>query len=361
MDQKDIITQNRYQQGKAYFTELFKTGKIPTCSTGYISGSCAGGHTFAAPYLCGKDYCKECGKDGSPIHQRRVSRWLPCTDKFTALGYLVFTFPKAVRFLFMDKQVLSDYRYQLKRKLLREGFKTGLARWHFFGDCEYCNTLGCYHCNNTGSGKDFHPHLNVFINQGYRADIKDWLKSYKRFTRNYIVKLLYAEVAKRTLLIEKYGSSIDNLDTVYTELQELEVIIANIKKTDLVINYSYTTDKFEIINKLKYVTRSTFRVYNKEIKDLLHNYRNSVRWGFKKEAAEVTPIYCDVCEAKGVKHIVKWHKLTNYTNELKLKHYENGIYRFSLDDESKGDNNQVIIRAARLRKVTSRLISTPTG
>ena len=358
MDQRDNAIQNSYQTGKAYFSDLFKRGEVPTCSTGYISGSCAGGHKFAAPYLCGKDYCKECGKDGSPIHQRRVSRWLPLTEQFKTLGYLVFTFPKSVRFLFKDKKILSDFRFQLKRKLTREKYTTGLARWHFFGDCEYCKANGCYHCNNTGSGVDFHPHLNLFINAGYQANLKEWIAGYNRFVKLYVLRQLANEVAKRTLLIEKYGTSIDHLDTVYTELMELETIIQEIKKTTFVINYSYTSNKEEIINKLKYVTRSTFRVFDKDVKDILHNFRNSVRWGFKKEVSIKAVIICDVCKAKGIEHIVKWHKLIQYTNPLTVKHYENGIYRLSLASESKGDHHQVIIRAKRLRKVASRLISS---
>lgn len=354
MDLKLIteVGSNRYQEGKKYFQKLFNTANIPSCSTGYISGSCKGGHKFAAPYLCGKDYCKECGKDGSPIHQRRVSRWINLLDQFTSLGYLVFTFPKEVRFLLMDKAQLSDFRYQLKRKLMREGFKKGLMRWHWFGDCHSCNGFGCWLCNETGSGNEFHPHLNIFIDKKYISNLNEFTNRYKRWVKLYITRLLDQEIKKKILLIEKYNTLNDKSDTTWNELDELTVIKAKFLASDLVINYSYTKSKGMMINKLKYVTRSTFRRFNKDVKDTLHNYRNSVRWGFKSEKSCLNPIYCDKCADKGIKHVVHWHKLTNYINPLKLKHYENGIYRIS--EGSDTDPTAVTLTPRRIRKLLTR-------
>lgn len=354
MDLKLIteVGSNRYQEGKKYFSELFSTANIPSCSTGYISGSCKGGHKFAAPYLCGKDYCKECSKDGSPIHQRRVSRWINLLDQFTSLGYLVFTFPKEVRFLFLDKAQLSDFRYQLKRKLIREGFKKGLMRWHWFGDCQSCNGFGCWLCNETGSGTEFHPHLNIFIDKKYISNLTEFTEKYKRWVKLYITRLLDDQIKKRVLLIEKYNNLNNKSDTAWNELDELTAIKAKFLASDLVINYSYTPNKGMMINKLKYVTRSTFRRFNKDIKDTLHNYRNSVRWGFKSTKSCLSPIYCDKCAEKGIQHIVHWHKLTNYINPLKLKHYENGIYRIS--EGSDPDPTTVTLTPRRTRKLLTR-------
>lgn len=351
MDLKLIteVGSNKYQEGKKYFSELFSTANIPSCSTGYISGSCKGGHKFAAPYLCGKDYCQECGKDGSPIHQRRVSRWIPLMEEFTSLGYLVFTFPKSVRFLFLDKAILSDFRYQLKRKLLRDGFKKGLMRWHWFGDCQSCSGYGCNYCNDTGSGSEFHPHLNVFIEEKYIPNLKEFLSGYERWIKLYVGRLLDLEIKKRILLIEKYGSITNKSDLAWKELDELNSIKDSFINGPVVINYSFTKSKGMMINKLKYVTRSTFRVYNRRVKESLHNYRNSVRWGFTKSKSCLTPIYCELCSKKGIKHQVYWHKLTNYTNPLKLKHYENGIYRIS--EGSDEDSRSLTLTPRRIRKL----------
>jgi hypothetical protein len=354
MDLKLIkdIGLNKYQEGKKYFSELFSQAKIPSCSTGYISGSCQGGHKFAAPYLCGKDYCRECGKDGSPIHQRRVSRWIPLVDQFNSLGYLVFTFPKEVRFLFLDKAQLSDFRYQLKRKLIREGFNKGLMRWHWFGDCQHCNGYGCWMCNETGSGKEFHPHLNIFIDKKFITDLEGFKNKYKRWVKLYVNRLLEAEIKKRILLIEKYSSFTDKTDKAWIELDELKAIQNKFTEGEIIINYSYTKTKGMMINKLKYVTRSTFRIYNKDVKDTLHNYRNSVRWGFTKTKSCLTPIYCDKCADKGIKHQVHWHKLINYTNNLKLKHYENGIYRISTGSDP--GSKYLTLTPGRIRGIIKR-------
>lgn len=354
MDLKLIkeVADNRYQEGKKYFSELFSTGNIPSCSTGYISGSCKGGHKFAAPYLCAKDYCKECGKDGSPIHQRRVSRWLKLIDQFNSLGYLVFTFPKEVRFLFLDKAQLSDFRYQLKRKLLRDGFKKGLMRWHWFGDCKSCSGFGCYFCNDTGSGSEFHPHLNIFIDKKYISNLSEFKENYKRWVKLYVNRLLDEEIKKRILLIEKYGSLTDKSDQAWLELDQLREIKQIFIEKELIINYSYTKSKGMMINKLKYVTRSTFRIYNKRVKDTLHNYRNSVRWGFKKEKSCLNVIYCDICSKAGHEHQVHWHKMNDYNKPLILKHYENGIYRIS--ERGDDDHRLVKIASRRIRRKIKR-------
>lgn len=324
INQIDRSTGTSYRRGRDYFDNLFKSGKIPACSPGYISGACKGGHKFAAPFLCGKEFCPDCGMDGSPIHSRRVNRWKAITEKFNKLGYLVFTFPVEVRFLFLDKKILADYRYQLRRKLTRDGFKQGLARWHFFGDCESCQGAGCNFCNKTGAGQQWHPHLNIFIDCGYMENLSEFLENYRRWTRNYIIKLLRKEEEKRTLLIEKYGESIDRLDVVYQELTEIAEIITRQKSTTYVIDFSYTTDKKKVINRLKYVTRSTFRVYNSEIRDIIKNFRNSVRWGIKPEPVEVTTHLCPDCKTE-----VKFYSLERYTQTINVKHYGNTIYQIA--------------------------------
>jgi hypothetical protein len=354
MDLKLIaeVAVNKYQEGKKYFSELFSKAQIPKCSTGYISGACKGGHKFAAPFLCGKDYCKECGRDGSPIHQRRVSRWSSLVDQYTSLGYLVFTFPKEVRFLFLDKAILSDFRYQLKRKLIRDGFKKGLMRWHWFGDCKSCNGYGCFYCDETGSGQEFHPHLNIFIDKKYIANLDLFLATYKRWVKMYVNRLLDKEIKKRVILIEKYGDVIGKSDKSWKELDLLNDIQSKFTAGDIVINYSYTKKKSIMIHKLKYVTRSTFRIYNKDVKESLHNYRNSVRWGFTKVKSCLNPIHCDICKSKGFDNIVHWHKLNNYTNPLKVKHYENGIYRIS--EGSYHDSKPLTLTPTRIRMLTAR-------
>ena len=351
MDFKHLeqLARTSYATGKEYFNSRFSRGDIPRCSPGYISGNCAGGHKFAAPFLCGKEYCKDCGRDGSPIHARRLQRWADIADSFKSLGYLVFTFPEATRFLFLDAKLMANYRYELRRKLARLGYKKGLARWHFFGDCSHCTGYGCPECNNTGAGKNFNPHLNVFIDSGYIENLEAFKEDLSRWQRGWIVNKLREEIKKRNLLLEKYGNSIDNLGQIWEELGAINVLIDQQKAAKYVINYGYTSDKKKKINRLKYVLRSTFRIYNHDIKDALHNFRNCIRWGcgkIKRKAAE--PLYCKDCGKDGKQHPVRWHKLTEFNNTI-IKHYENGIY--TLADATNREAGKFTINTRRTQRI----------
>jgi hypothetical protein len=225
-------------------------------------------------------------------------------------------------------------------------------RWHWFGDCSSCNGYGCFYCNETGAGKEFHPHLNIFIDKKYISNLDLFLASYKRWVKIYVNRLLDKEVKKRIMLIEKYGDLVTKSDQAWKELDLLHSIQNKFTEGDLVINYSYTKKKSMMINKLKYVTRSTFRIYNKDVKETLHNYRNSVRWGFTKVKSCLNPIACDICKSKGIDNYVHWHKLNQYTNPLKVKHYENGIYRIS--EGGYNDNRPLTITPVRTGKLTAR-------
>lgn len=328
----DALAANSYQKGKAYFDGLFASGKMPNCSPGYVSGSCQGGHRFAAPYLCGKETCSDCGLDGSPIHARRVQRWRPLVDGFSSLGYLVLTFPVEVRYLFKDACVLSDFRYQLRRKLQRMGLSKGLARWHWFGDCESCQAKGCLHCNYTGAGTVFHPHLNIFIDRGYIKDLAAFLLPIQQFANTYVSRLLGQELRARIRRRERYGAEISFIDKTHDEIENLQATIRRNRKTLYVVNYSYIVNTPanlpKILNRLKYVLRSTFRVYDAETKDTLHNFRNSVRWGFSKceKPAPPEPIMCQSCLRRGVSHPIRWTRLKQYSNNINTSYYGKGIY-----------------------------------
>jgi hypothetical protein len=326
-----------YAKGREYFDQLFKSGKLPKCSGGYISGACShnSGHRYAAPYLCGKEFCEDCGRDGSPIHTRRVSRWLNLVKNWPRLGYIVLTFPEEIREFFKNKEVLNDYRYQLRRKLKRDGYGQGLARWHFFGDCNSCNGAGCNDCNNTGAGRLFHPHLNVFIADGYKqpSELKAFIEDLQQWSRRYYIRLLNSEIEKREQILKTL--TISNVSILYNEIELLNGIIQEQKNKYPVINYSYTNSKKKIINRLKYVLRSTFRIYNQDIKEHLHNFRNCVRWGFSRQKAEKGLIYCPQCEKQGHQHPIKWTNREQYNKQIKYQNYENGIY--TLSDRNSGN------------------------
>ena len=331
IEQIERAAATSYKQGQAYFAGLFMAGKVPKCSGGYISGSCPAGDRFAAPYLCGKEYCPDCGKDGSPIHVRRVNKWMQLLETWGKVGYMVVTLPEEIREFFKNKEVLNDFRYQLRRKLKRDGYSQGLARWHFFGDCETCKGAGCHYCNNTGAGTNWHPHLNIFIKAGYMqpSELHEFIQDLQTWSRRYYVRLLRDEIEKRHALLEKHGLQLADCSTIFNEITLLQEIIKQQKGKLPVINYSYTNSKKKKINRVKYVLRSTFRIYESDLKEQLHNFRNCVRWGFSKVKAPKESMLCPVCAAKGLQHSIVWHSKENYLKQLTYKHYAKGIYTLS--------------------------------
>jgi len=311
MDETNITEiETRYKAGKRYFESALKKNKIFNCSPGFVSGHCKGGHSFASVQFCGREYCPDCRRDGSPIHQKRVSRVWAVAKDWQKMGYLVVTIPDYLRPYFKNKELLRDFRFKLLRKLKESyNIREGVARWHWFGDCDSCNGLGCTFCDDTGAGNFWHPHLNILfpVSDGNKENIKDFLAPLRSWMRLYYKKIIEKEI--NTI---KVGNKVLFLtDEDETKLNYLLEIYADLKKVNFVINYSYVTEEKYKMNRVKYVFRSTFRRYDKEVHFLLYNFRNSIQWGWKKSAADIDdnapePIYCPECEKVGVKHIIKW-------------------------------------------------------
>lgn len=240
-----------------HYPELYDkphNGKSPdpvilTCVTSYIKGRCASGHQFAKALVCGREWCKVCGMEKSVIHERRMARWWSKAMNFESMGYLVITVPEQLRGSFKSKKILSEFRTYVKRKLQRMGYNKGLIRYHWAGDCTRCNGKGCSKCEGTGAGREFKPHLNVVIEQGYipkelfnkkfsilRKDLSVWFK--KKFPK----ACAGYEITGNCFL-------------------------------------SYAKSDSHKIHKLKYITRATWRFYNKEICDLIKGFRTSSTWG----------------------------------------------------------------------------------
>jgi len=257
--------------------------------------------------------------------------------------------PKALRWILQDRAALTDFRYQFRRKLKRDGHSAGLMRWHWFGDCDVCKAKGCDQCNQTGSGSEWHPHLNILLQGGYRTDLASWILDIERWQRNYCLKVIRSEIKKKDLLIEKYGIHLDNLDTVYTELDQLKKLYNQTQQQAFIIHYSYTSNKKQIANKLKYVLRSTFRRYNYDTQKLLYNYRNSTRYGFKPVKLSREALCCDLC-----KNVIKWHKLETYKNHT-YEHTGKGIFRMA--ERSEGGNRLFLRLAAKNRTYDPTLLS----
>ena len=331
-----------YKKGQRYFADNIAKNNIFRCSPGYVRGGCLGGHTFAAVQFCGKEYCADCSRDGSPIHQKRVNRVWKRAVKWDSMGYLVITIPDYMREFFKSKKILKDFRFKLLRKLKESyNIKEGVARWHWFGDCESCGGCGCAVCDMTGAGNYWHPHLNIlFPAMGFIEDLNSFLIPLRTWMRQYLKKLIKTEIQE----IEKERKGFFLLDDDEQRLNFLLDIYIKVKKEDLIINYSYVlTDKHKM-NRVKYVFRATFKRYQSDIKQLLYNFRNSIQWGWKKsdkdiDSNEENEAFCPECEKIGVKHLIKWgilekidkeniiYKIKIKNDETKRKSSLYGVYR----------------------------------
>jgi len=308
-----------FQENRQTLKNLLNEGLTLSCTAGYLQGSCSGGHKFLKAVFCGKEWCENCGQDGSPVHLRRLGRWIPKAEQMNGLGYYVITMPKEIRAFYMDRNKLSEFRKYITRKLQREGYNRGLVRWHWFGDCRHCKAHGCRYCRNTGMSNQWHPHLNIIVDGGY------------------ISKKIFEAQS------EKFKAELISYFKKHTGSEVNEVVF----------HYSYVkgSDNKKRMHLLKYVTRSTHRNYNKQIAELLKGYRTTSTWGkwkFKKvvktEESELVNITNNVCPCCAEK--ITWHcgqyvtdqitGQTKYKREIlrlhqvgdisKMKHIEAGYY-----------------------------------
>lgn len=272
-DRRDEF-KNSYQENKAVLKSLLDAGLTLSCTAGYIKGGCNGGHKFLKAVFCGKEWCENCGQDGSPTHLRRIGRWIPKVEQIKSLGYYVITIPQELREYYKDPKNLSKFRLYIKRKFQRDGFNRGLIRWHWFGDCKHCKGHGCRFCRMTGISNKYHPHLNILVDGGYISK-KDFESKSEKFRDELIAYF-------------KKNTGIGCDDAVY--------------------HYSYIKGKDykRKMHLLKYVTRSTHRNYNKQIAEALKGYRTSSTWGawkFKKvvktENSDLVNVTNNVCPCCG--------------------------------------------------------------
>jgi len=322
---------SRYKNVEFY--KNFNTPEyLPKCSGIFIAGRCEGGHRHLKAAVCNREWCTECGKEGSIAHRRRIGRWYKKYHTFESVGYLVVTVPAELRNEFKDQKALADFRKYVRRKLQRTdlkgnsqviesqyeyttkagkvrrgtrrkevGYSHGFIRYHYAGDCDNCKGAGCIQCRQTGAGSAFKPHLNCLLPEGYvskkklalfRADVAEWFK--KRFKLERAPK----------------GN----------------------------IFYNYSKGEAQKGHRLKYVTRATFLKYDKEVAEVLHGYHTASSWGkFPKPQAGdahtdlIQRGCCATClEGDGDIQEIQWgHKLTREEAAKVVntyRHVENGYY-----------------------------------
>jgi ribosomal protein S8 len=312
----------KFAKGQAYFKALYDKGELIPCSPGLLPGACGDGHKYLKSVHCGREYCPDCGRDGSPTHGRRFNRWMPKVRDMRYLGYLVITVPEELKQDFHSKQVLSSFRMLLRRKLVKMGYKRGLMRWHYFGDCQSCKGEGCRLCHQTGAGKKWNPHLNVLLDQGFIENFKD---SEFRTDLNRWLNLFFKRMN---------GG----------------------KSCKVNFHFSYQEDDLQKINVVKYVTRSTFRHYNRATAFMLYRFTSTSSWG--KFDTEITTEEaldngcCPHCKSKGKHSSVHWMKLNcqdNYAN-TKIIHLKNGNYHVIESKKNNGRNLAFDSIGARIKR-----------
>jgi len=197
----------------------------------------------------------------------------------------------------------------LKKKLVRMGYERGLSRWHYYGDCSSCAGRGCKACNDTGAGKKWHPHLNVLIEEGYVNDIdnSEMMTELRAWVSQYFRRI---NITRKPLPV--------------------------------VIHYSYCKTDEEAVNRVKYITRSTFRIYNRATAKMLYGYNSTSSWGrWNIEINEEQALdngCCPLCLKEKQRSAVKWFKLNtsnNYTG-TKVIHLQNGQYYAVSGDRARG-------------------------
>jgi len=316
-----------WEGGESYCGEYAKVGK------------CENGHQYIKVIYCGKEWCENCREQ---THNRRIARWLPKAMIMESFGYFVFTVPLEMREFYKEKKNLSQLRSYLRRRLkqIYPDVKA-LCRWHWFGDNPYI----------------YHPHLNVMIDSFERLSKKE-LEKIKEDYRKALERFTGVKLDKKVDIYYHYYS-VEGFRKEYEQKGK--------KLTDDEAQELYQK---ALWHKLKYITRPTFVVYQRELAEKLKNYRNSTVWGkfpelsyeevekLAKEREAHTKIgqdliliesgHCPICGAK-----IHWSE-DLYPGSLSLygKEIGNGYYQLpKLARASPGINWEKVREALTWKKL----------
>lgn len=275
------------------------------CLNGWVSGKCKEGHRIAKAIYCDKEWCPECGDNGSMIHRRRIARWKPKVDQMKWINYLVISPPEVVWPFLKDKKELSAFRLYIKRKLQGMGYGRGLSRWHFAGDCKNCKTWkkkGCVECDYTGMENKWYPHLNIILDTKYIPKI--YMEALKRDCRRWFIRRYSVDLPHNVIV---HSSGYTNKDG---------------KKNHI----------------LRYVTRATWRYVNSiEEVETIHGFRNCNSWGTYEKPDEYTT-QLEQLESGGCPHcdgVIEWDRFQTckdfyYQSKYISTHLEGGYYQIDL-------------------------------
>jgi len=184
-------------------------------------------------------------EQNSWFHKRRIARWWDKALQLNPLGYLVVTVPAELvsYILSCDKihaqEILKNLRTYWKRKLFRDlKISKGLMNYHWAGD----------------DGFTFKPHLNICMDNNRwvaSSELNSWQQDYLK----WIEKIYPVKVCANTMFL----------------------------------NYQCKSKKKNILHVLKYITRSTMRVYNKQYAEIIKGFRNFITIGnFNKQGVNTS-------------------------------------------------------------------------
>lgn len=315
-----------YQFNKREFESVLSGGIVPRCTAGYIKGSCNHQHTFYKAVFCGREYCPDCGRNGSLSHQRKVKRWNPKGQEMESMRYMVITIPESCRKAFFNTDALRKFKIATKRKLKRMGMERGMMRYHFFGDCSVCQGKGCKTCKGTGAGQKWHPHLNILTDGGYMA--KDEFETFRATLNNYL-KSYFKKVSGQ-------------------------------KDIKPVFHLQYAVEPEEKAHKVKYITRATFRVFDPVVAKLLKGFRASQVWGewpehckngYKPDSGELLEAgKCPCCVEEKIPDagLIDWKQGGNFTEEMRpnAQTFEGVTFHRLKEPECVDDGEPVVIETA---------------
>ena len=258
-------------------------------------GRCENGHQYIKVIFCNKEWCENCREQA---HNRRIARWLPKALTMQSFGYFIFTIPLEMREFYKDKKQLSRLRSYLRRRLkqIYPDIKA-LVRWHWFSEKNPCL---------------YHPHLNLLVS------------CFEKLPKEKLERI--KEDYKRAL--ERFtGIKLNKKVDVYYHYYSPEGFKKEAKQKGRELTDEQAQELYQKVlwHKLRYITRATFIVYNRELAEKLKNYRNSVVWGrfpelpyeevekmakqrevFSKVSQDVVMLengYCPICGGK-----IRWLK-----------------------------------------------------
>jgi len=224
------------------------TPKKPACGKWVVVAQCSSGeHHFAKRLYCCKEWCPVCGENGSAVHKRRQARLLPKVQQLRQLGYLVIEWPEAYRHigargLYPDPEDVGGWCYNKKDLRATTNTIVGVLAGKRMGrrgrvDGYFARGVLCWHWHGDKLPGKWNPHENVLVDGGHLEP--------------------------------------ERLEQIKADLR------AALNCPDLIVHYSYCRTPGEMVQKVRYVTRATFRTYDWDpyMAEELWKFRNTRCWG----------------------------------------------------------------------------------